>query len=157
VKDALTLRKTTMETQQDNKIFIFFIFVFMIIAISILFPHSDVVKLIKSDGISEIGCGSDSMGLTISCEQNVRYHFVKETERLIPGDIYIYTMEEYNDTDALHRLIGCVKYEDGEIIEGCGLGTSFLIFKGDNNRVMDPPIRYLPTINLKHVDILFND
>jgi len=139
---------------EERKPSLFWIFIIIvgIFAYPTFFPNSDIVRLVKSDGLSEISCGSDSMGLSVSCKNNVRYHFVERTETLKLGDMYIYDNPIKEDAAVLHRLIGCLKVKDGALEERCEYDESFLIFKGDNNHVIDMPLKYNSELRLKKVD-----
>lgn len=78
----------------------------------------------KYDGVTGINCGSDSMGLTLSCDDLVYYNYVQKKEELAPGRIYIY--ENKDNRTTIHRLVGCAD-------DDCNTA----IFKGDNNRVSE--------------------
>jgi len=131
---------------------------FSIIIVSFFMFQSNpgLITHAKTDGVSEIRCDSDSMGMTLNCDQRVRWHYVKSDEALKTGSLYIYDDPWTNDTLILHRLVGCLAPYNDTIIEDCTL-YSFLIFKGDNNRVMDIPVLYSPKIKLRYVDIIYSD
>ena len=139
---------------------LFFIFLFIVgiyAAVNLLVPDSDVVQLLDSDGISEISCGSDSMGLSLDCKNNVRYHYVSEEEPIEMGEMYIYTRPFGDGIDILHRVVGCIRVVGVGLEEVCYYDESYLIFKGDNNAVMDVPLKYNADLNLRKVDMIVVD
>jgi len=71
------------------------------------------------DRVSKVSCKSNSMGLTMNCGDAVYETKVKDNDKLIPGDIYIYKKLNYT---VVHRLVYCLD-------ENC----SKAVFKGDNN------------------------
>lgn len=68
-----------------------------------------------------VGCGSDSMGLTLSCNDTLEVERFNKEKKPLLGRIYIFNRT--NGT-TVHRLIGCVDQD-------CNL----TIFKGDNNYI----------------------
>lgn len=83
-------------------------------------------------GYAYVGCGSDSMGLTLRCGDKVSGTKVGENDTVELGRIYVYTSYILNDKkesvrqDVIHRLVAC--------------GDSYcrdLIMKGDNNAVAE--------------------
>jgi hypothetical protein len=84
------------------------------------------VTLQKYDSISRVGCKSDSMGLSLDCNDRLYMRNLKKNHTFTVGDIYIYQDE---DSVVVHRLVKCLD-------DGCNK----LIFKGDNNHVADPII-----------------
>jgi hypothetical protein len=73
------------------------------------------------DYVSRIDCDSNSMGLTINCDDIAYISLLKEGETLYPGYLYSYKKKNYN---VLHRLVYCLDSD-------CNMS----IFKGDNNAV----------------------
>lgn len=87
----------------------------------------DTAEMQKYDKIDKVACTSDSMGLTIDCEDRLYSQKVAKNHIFKIGSIYIYRENENKST--VHRLVGCI---DNDCTQ--------LIFKGDNNRVADPII-----------------
>jgi hypothetical protein len=85
--------------------------------------HSDNIEQIFSldDHVSQVGCNSNSMGLTLPCNTVLYSDVVHPNESLRPGRIYIY--QGKNQT-IVHRLVFCLD-----------LDCNVSIFKGDNNRI----------------------
>jgi len=75
------------------------------------------------DRISEVGCDSDSMGLTMDCGDQVYLKYITVSDRLRPGSIYVY---EDGNTSVVHRLVICVDTD-----------CNMTVFKGDNNYIAE--------------------
>ena len=78
---------------------------------------------INYDTTNTVGCGSDSMGLTLQCNDKLYLHTLSPQEALTPGSIYIYNNSKHNNT-VVHRLILCLDTD-----------CNATIFKGDNNKI----------------------
>lgn len=79
----------------------------------------DLVELTKWDATGKVGCESDSMGLTLGCNDYLYQKKVTKDERLRLGDIYVYEKPGFNKT-VVHRLV--------QIVD-----NHTVLFKGDNN------------------------
>lgn len=88
--------------------------------------NADIVEMQEIDGITNIACSSDSMGLLMNCGDRLYYKDLKTNDELVDGEIYIFKSPYVNGTTAVHRLIWH--------------NESHAIFKGDNNLVADPLI-----------------
>lgn len=71
---------------------------------------------------SGVGCGTDSMGLTLNCNDILYEQNVYNNTKLIPGSIYTYMTDK--NASIVHRMIMCLD-------ENCNI----TVFKGDNNEV----------------------
>lgn len=81
------------------------------------------LKLAKYDYHNSVSCESDSMGLTLDCNDEAYGNIVQKRDRLIVGDIYVYRRE---NTSIIHRLVRCLDKD-------CNVS----VFKGDNNKVAE--------------------
>lgn len=116
-----------MEKNLNKVIYVLIFFLGFSIAMllkgSILFDLNKA-KLQKMDGSIKVGCGSDSMGLTLDCEDTLYYELVMKDEPLEMGQIYIY--RKYDNNTIVHRLVGCIDID-----------CNMTIFKGDNNKIIE--------------------
>ena len=83
--------------------------------------YNDMVQ--PTDWVSEVGCSSNSMGLTMRCGDTLFMNKVQSDEKLYIGRVYVY--EKINKT-IVHRLVACIDVD-------CNL----TLFKGDNNPVAE--------------------
>lgn len=85
-------------------------------------------NLANYDYKTNIGCDTDSMGLTVGCHDIAFGNKVDQDDRLYPGYIYVYNgTNSSNDTiHVIHRLVYCLD-------DDCNVS----IFKGDNNFVAE--------------------
>jgi len=90
---------------------------FMPRAIMIDFTSREITAY---ERVGVVGCDSNSMGLTLRCNDNTYSYKVTDDERLLEGAIYIY--ENSEGGNIVHRL---VYYIDPDCNEA--------VFKGDNN------------------------
>lgn len=88
--------------------------------------------------IGRVTCDSNSMGLTINCNDRLYERAVNKDEKLQIGAIYAY---EDGNSSIVHRLIEC---ED----ENC----SIAIFKGDNNMKGEKVLRENITHQIEKVE-----
>lgn len=91
-------------------------FIGMLVKNSLLIDFKEG-RIITYDATVNPSCKTNSMGLTINC--NDKLYLKKFKGDLRKGGIYIYRKNE--STTVVHRLIGCVDYE-----------CNTTIFKGDN-------------------------
>lgn len=81
-------------------------------------PGYKVYSAANNYGI--VGCNSNSMGLTIRCNDKTFGRSINSSERLELGRIYVYKKDE--NTSVVHRLVYC---DDASCQQP--------VFKGDNN------------------------
>lgn len=81
----------------------------------------EVLTLSKYDAVTSVACGSDSMGLSFRCGDQLLLREVDRGTNLTPGNVYT-----YNDGNlsVLHRYLGCVD-----------TACTILFFRGDNNKI----------------------
>lgn len=75
---------------------------------------------------TQVGCKSNSMGLTIKCGDKIYGEYIEKDEVLVPGDIYVYDKSENGTAQVVHRLVLCLD-------DDC----NSTVFKGDNNVVAE--------------------
>ncbi len=76
-----------------------------------------------TEKVLKVGCDSNSMGLTINCDDKLYVDAVKSDEELFLGTIYGF---RFDNKTFVHRLVQCVDID-------CNL----TVFKGDNNLVAE--------------------
>jgi hypothetical protein len=77
------------------------------------------------DYVSEVSCKSNSMGLTVNCDDEVYISLVKSDDPLYIG--YIYTYKDSIDNHSIiHRLVYCLDSD-----------CNSTVFKGDNNQAAE--------------------
>lgn len=83
----------------------------------------------RYDTITHVGCSSDSMGLSLNC--NDRLYLLEDLEDhdYTVGSIFVFKSPYNEGGRTVHRLIMCLDPDCNE-----------MIFKGDNSRVADPII-----------------
>lgn len=89
----------------------------------------------------KMSCESDSMGITLRCNDKLTGIRVKPTDKIQLGDIYTYSVEGKNDS-IVHRAVLC---ED----ENC----SVIIFKGDNNLIAEKVDRTQIQYHIRQVNL----
>ena len=104
-----------------------FVLYFLVITLSIFVGATlrgsfmvdfDNIEMSYLDYSSRVSCRSDSMGLTVGCNDEVYGAKVEEGDYLDIGAIYIYGK---GNKTIIHRLIGCIDHS-----------CNITIFKGDN-------------------------
>jgi hypothetical protein len=80
------------------------------------------LEMTSYDYTSVAGCSSDSMGLTINCNDVLYETKITNDTILNPGNIYTYTTDK--NVSIAHRMIICLDSD-----------CNMTIFKGDNNAV----------------------
>lgn len=82
--------------------------------------------------VSSVGCSSDSMGLTLDCNDTIYGTVINGTDHLGAGNMYVYRKE--NGSRVVHRLVACVKSEKGLVVKDNDCSGT-LVFRGDNNLI----------------------
>lgn len=85
-----------------------------------------MVDVLDVDKIDKVGCESNSMGMTLNCDDVVYGEYLEEGKPLDVGGIYVYEKKDFNNETykVVHRLIKCVDYD-----------CNMTVFKGDANVV----------------------
>lgn len=117
------------------------IIVFFIFGVECVFFGStpEFQTIVKGETIFRMSCDSNSMGLTLNCNDQVIAK--KFNENLKLGEIYVYKGE--NNSNVVHRLVYCIDPNCNETV-----------FKGDNNLYGEKVLKenithWVKTINIQ--------
>ena len=91
-----------------------------------LLTHEQPYTLAYEDVPMGVRCGSDSMGLILSCGDTLLTEPMLSIDKLRVGQIYVYAKQGNSSSLIVHRLIACLD-------KTCDR----LLFKGDNVAVAD--------------------
>lgn len=119
-------RKHTIDTIFSTILSLANIFMLLVLAFAIKGGGVQInfskLEITSFDYSSSVSCLSDSMGLTINCNDILYETKITNNTILNPGNIYTYTTDK--NVSVAHRMIICLD-------NNCNM----TIFKGDNNAV----------------------
>lgn len=95
----------------------------------VLEENLETMGLSEVTSVNPVSCLSDSMGLTIGCNDKLLLKPFNESNVLMKGSIYVYKNPYTGVGTTVHRLVE--------------FNQTHALFKGDNNAVADPWVQII--------------